>query len=99
VLTVNGKPQSHCGLGWEELTTEIIATVLKASPHVVFIAWGRFAQKKLENPIKPYVGNHTILSAPHPSPLSAHTGFFGSKPFSQTNAALVAHGQEPIVWI
>ena len=100
VLTVAGKPQSHCGLGWEELTTEIIATVLKASPHVVFIAWGRFAQKKLENPVvKSYIGSHTILSAPHPSPLSAHTGFFGSKPFSQTNAALVAHGQEPIAWI
>jgi ATP-dependent DNA helicase PIF1 len=100
VLTVAGKPQSHCGLGWEELTTEIIATVLSASPHVVFIAWGRFAQKKLDNPVvKSYIGSHTILSAPHPSPLSAHTGFFGSKPFSQTNAALVAHGQEPIAWI
>jgi len=100
VLTVTvGKPQSHGKQGWEELTTEIIATVLQAAPHVVFIAWGRFAQKKLELPaIKPFLHRHTVLTAPHPSPLSAHTGFFGSKPFSQANAALAAHNQHEIRW-
>lgn len=101
VLTVAvGKPLSHGGKGWEELTAEILAAVLQASPHVVFLVWGRNAQKKLENPyVKPHLARHTVLTAPHPSPLSAHTGFFGSKPFSQTNAALVAHGQTPIDWL
>ena len=101
VLTVTaGKPQSHSKQGWEELTTELIAAALKASPHLVFIAWGRFAQKKLEQPaIKALLHKHTVLTAPHPSPLSAHTGFFGSKPFSQTNAALAAHNQHEIRWV
>jgi uracil-DNA glycosylase len=98
VLTVApGKPLSHVGRGWEPITTAILTAVLKESPHVVIIAWGRNAQKKLEAPtIKPLLAKHTILTAPHPSPLSAHTGFFGSRPFSQTNAALAAHGQEAI---
>ena len=101
VLTVDpGKPLSHVGRGWEPITAAILATVLRATEHVVIIAWGRNAQKKLEAPtVKPLLAKHTILKAAHPSPLSAHTGFFGSRPFSQTNAALVAHGQEPINWI
>lgn len=100
VLTVSmGQPQSHCGIGWEDLTAQMLTTVLKAAPHVVIIAWGRNAQKKLDSPIvKPHLRGHTILKAAHPSPLSAHNGFFGSRPFSQTNAALAAHGQEPINW-
>ena len=98
VLTVDpGKPLSHVGRGWEPITSAILATVLTTAEHVVIIAWGRNAQKKLESPtIKPLLAKHTILTAPHPSPLSAHTGFFGSRPFSQTNTALVAHGQAPI---
>ena len=101
VLTVSiGKPQSHTGQGWEGLTAAIIATVLQTAPHVVLLAWGRFAQKKLDHPtVKPHLAKHTVLTAPHPSPLSAHTGFFGSRPFSQTNAALIAHGQAPIRWV
>ena len=101
VLTVTiGKPLSHAGQGWEPLTAELIATVLRSAKHVVLIAWGRPAQKKLEHPaVKPLLVGHTVLTAPHPSPLSAHTGFFGSKPFSKTNAALVAHGQIPIEWV
>lgn len=96
-LTVTtGAPLSHSGLGWEKLTAQILSTVLTAAPHVVIIAWGRFAQKKLE---KAPTVRHTILSAPHPSPLSAHTGFFGSRPFTQTNAALKAHGQPEIAWV
>jgi ATP-dependent DNA helicase PIF1 len=99
-LTVTvGAPLSHSGLGWEELTAQILSTVLTAVPHVVIVAWGRFAQKKLEtSTMRPLTTRHTILSAPHPSPLSAHTGFFGSRPFSQANTALVAHGQAPINW-
>ena len=101
LLTVTvGKPLSHSGLGWEALTAECIAAVLKASPHVVLIVWGRPAQKKLEYAaIKPFLANHTVLTAPHPSPLSAHTGFFGSRPFSKANAALLSHGQTEITWI
>ncbi len=96
VLTVTlGAPQSHAGLGWEELTQRLLNKVLTTASHVVVIAWGRFAQKKLDRKL---LGGHTVLTAPHPSPLSAHTGFFGSRPFSQTNAALIAHAQTPIQW-
>ena len=105
VLTVTvGAPQSHAGLGWETLTEAVLAAVLLAAPHVVVIAWGRSAQKKLvKEPIKsllsiPQFPPHTVLIGVHPSPLSAHAGFFGSRPFSKTNAALVEHGQEPIRW-
>lgn len=99
-LTVQiGKPLSHSGKGWEELTSDVIASVLQSAPHVVLIVWGRSAHKKLENPgVKPHLSKHTVIASPHPSPLSAHTGFFGSKPFSQTNAALASHGQTPIQW-
>jgi len=101
VLTVAiGKPQSHAKKGWEALTAEIVGTVLQVAPHVVIIAWGRSAQKKLYDPaIKPHLGKHTVITAPHPSPLSAHTGFFGSKPFSRANTALAAHGQSAIHWV
>ena len=101
ILTVSaGAPLSHQNIGWEELTLNILQTVLEAAPHVVVIAWGRNAQKKLEAPAVASLlkEKHTLLTAPHPSPLSAHTGFFGSKPFSKTNAALIAHGQPPVKW-
>jgi len=101
VLTVEpGRPLSHVGRGWEQITTAILAAVLREAAHVVVIIWGRNAQKKLDAAsIKPFLSKHTVLTAPHPSPLSAHTGFFGSRPFSKTNEALVAHGQAPIQWI
>jgi ATP-dependent DNA helicase PIF1 len=101
VLTVTvGAPLSHAGIGWEQMTAKLLATALTKSPHTVIIAWGRNAQKKLDNPIiKPLLSRHTVLQAAHPSPLSAHTGFFGSKPFSQTNKALQAHGQQAIDWV
>jgi ATP-dependent DNA helicase PIF1 len=103
ILTViQGARLSHAGIGWEELTTQILATVLTAAPHVVVIAWGANAQKKLEvTAVFKAIRDrgHTVLKAPHPSPLSAHTGFFGSRPFSQANAALVAHGLSPIGWV
>ena len=99
VLTVEqGNPNSHSGLGWEVLTRKLLEAVV-AQNHdkpVVFLAWGKFAQNILYKlTLKP---THTILAAVHPSPLSAHSGFFGSKPFSKTNAFLTEHGAEPIVW-
>lgn len=95
-LTVRaGQAGSHQGKGWETFTDEVIAAVNAKPDHVVFVLWGGYARKK-----KTLVDRerHTIIESPHPSPLSAHHGFFGSKPFSRTNDALVAHGQPPIDW-
>ena len=95
-LTVRaGQAGSHQGKGWERFTDEVITAVNDKPEHVVFILWGGYARKK-----KALIGRsrHTIVESPHPSPLSAHNGFFGSKPFSQTNDALVAHGHPPIDW-
>lgn len=95
-LTVeSGSPQSHSEIGWTILTNEIIKLTNEQRENVVFILWGKHAQKK-----SIYISKkkHLILEAPHPSPLSASRGFFGSKPFSQTNAYLIEHGQEPIHW-
>jgi uracil-DNA glycosylase len=102
ILTVEeGKPLSHKDQGWQEVTDDILRAVLKASPHVVLVAWGKNAQNKLRtSDIVELIEErrHTVLRAPHPSPLSAHTGFFGSRPFSKINADLTAHGLEPIRW-
>lgn len=96
VLTVRAHmANSHRGKGWEEFTDAAIAALNKQDRPIVFILWGRPAQTKermLNNP------NHLILKAPHPSPLSAYNGFFGSKPFSQTNRFLEEHGVSPIDW-
>lgn len=96
VLTVRAHmANSHRGKGWEEFTDAAIAALNKQDRPIVFILWGRPAQTKermLRNP------NHLILKAPHPSPLSAYNGFFGSKPFSQTNRFLEEHGVAPIDW-
>ncbi len=96
VLTVRAHQAfSHRGIGWEEFTDAAIRALNEQDRPIVFILWGKPAQAKksmLNNP------NHLILEAPHPSPLSAYRGFFGSKPFSQTNDFLTAHGCEPIDW-
>ena len=95
-LTVRaGQAGSHQGKGWETFTDRVISAVSAKTDHVVFILWGAYARKK-----KALIdrSRHTILESPHPSPLSAHNGFFGTKPFSRTNDALVAHGQPPIDW-
>ena len=95
-LTVRaGQAGSHQGKGWERFTDEVIAAVNAKPEHVVFILWGSYARKKQALVDR---DRHTIIESPHPSPLSAHNGFFGSKPFSRANAALVAHGQDPIDW-
>lgn len=96
VLTVRAhQANSHRGIGWEEFTDAAIRAVDALDRPVVFILWGSPAQRKkslLHNPA------HLILEAPHPSPLSAYRGFFGSRPFSKANAFLEAHGVEPIDW-
>ena len=96
VLTVRAhQANSHRGIGWEEFTDAAIRILNEQERPIVFILWGRPAQTKkamLTNP------NHLILEAPHPSPLSAYRGFFGSRPFSQTNNLLKSHGIEPIDW-
>ena len=76
-------------------TDEVIRTVGAKDDHVVFILWGSSARKKKQ---LLDTSRHTVIESPHPSPLSAHRGFFGSRPFSTANAALEAHGQPPIDW-
>jgi uracil-DNA glycosylase len=95
-LTVRaGQAASHQGKGWETFTDQVIEVVSAKTDHVVFILWGAYARKKQTLIDR---SRHTIIESPHPSPLSAHNGFFGTKPFSRTNAALAAHGQPPIDW-
>lgn len=97
VLTVPAhQAGGHAGQIWEPLTDEIISLVAKQAQPTVFILWGKQAQAKR----KLIVGEHNlILQAPHPSPLSAYRGFFGSKPFSQTNTFLRDNGVKPINWV
>jgi uracil-DNA glycosylase len=95
-LTVrSGQAGSHQGKGWETFTDRVISVVAGKSEHVAFILWGGHARKKAALIDR---SRHTVLESPHPSPLSAHHGFFGSRPFSRANAALEAHGQPPIDW-
>ncbi|MDI3537062.1 MAG: uracil-DNA glycosylase [Eubacteriaceae bacterium] len=96
VLTVRaGQAASHRNIGWEEFTGQIIKTLNDQTDPIVFILWGRDAQNK-----KDLITNssHHILTSPHPSPLSAHRGFFGSRPFSRANELLSAAGRSPIDW-
>jgi uracil-DNA glycosylase len=89
-------PGSHQGKGWERFTDVIIQKLSNSSNNLVFLLWGKFAQNK-ESLINKENG-HLILKAPHPSPFSAHTGFFGSKHFSQTNDFLKSNGLDSIDW-
>ena len=96
VLTVEeSQAASHQGKGWEQFTDAVIRRVNEECQNVVFILWGSYAQRKAA-----FVdtSRNLVLKAPHPSPLSAHNGFFGSKPFSKTNAYLQSHGRPPIDW-
>ena len=95
-LTVReGSAGSHAKKGWEEITDHIIRTVDDNTERCVFIFWGAHAQAKKKLITR---GQHAILEAPHPSPLSAYRGFFGSAPFSRTNALLQEAGRAPIDW-
>ena len=95
-LTVaGGAAGSHQGKGWERFTDRVIATAAAKPERVVFVLWGAAAQKK-----RPLIDQdrHVVIASPHPSPLSAHRGFLGSKPFSRANAALAEAGRTPIDW-
>ena len=90
-----GRAASHQGLGWETFTDAIIEVVNRHCEHVVFLLWGTPARRKASMIDR---SRHLILEAPHPSPLSAHRGFFGCRHFSQTNDYLVRWGKAPIRW-
>ena len=96
VLTVRqGQPTSHQGQGWEQFTDRVISELNNKTTPVVFLLWGAHAQRKAQlitNPI------HYKLATVHPSPLSAHRGFFGCRHFSKANALLEKHGMMPILW-
>ena len=96
VLSVRaGMPLSHAGRGWEEFTDAVIQAVDAQSERVVFLLWGAPAQAKSRLIANP---RHVVLMAPHPSPLSAYRGFFGSRPFSKANARLAEAGRQPVRW-
>ncbi|MEQ3513015.1 uracil-DNA glycosylase [Pseudoalteromonas sp. BZB3] len=96
VLTVEqGQAHSHKHLGWEKFTDKVIDEINQYREGVVFLLWGAHAQKKGKNIDKT---RHHVLHAPHPSPLSAHRGFFGCQHFSKTNALLTSMGKSPINW-
>lgn len=95
-LTVrSGEPMSHAKIGWAQFTDAVIKKIAEEKQHVVFLLWGKFAQEKAA-----FIDTekHLILKAAHPSPLSAHSGFFGCRHFSKTNEYLVKHGIDPIDW-
>ncbi len=96
VLTVElGRPASHAGRGWERFTDAVIQLVADRPEPAVFLLWGRHAQQKA----RAIAGrHHCVLTAAHPSPLSAHNGFFGCRHFSKANDFLISHGQPPIDW-
>ena len=88
-----GNPGAHQSLGWDAVTDALIDTVVAHSPHAVAIIWGNQAAKLI-----PRLGSMPVIRSAHPSPLSAHRGFFGSRPFSQANALLAQAGLSPIDW-
>ena len=96
VLTVEkNQAASHQGQGWERFTDHIIDLINAQAESVVFMLWGGYAHRKGELINR---SKHLVLTAPHPSPLSAHRGFFGKKPFSQANTYLKSHGKSEIAW-
>ncbi len=96
VLTVEaGSAGAHQGKGWETFTDAAIDHLNRERDHLVFILWGSYAQKKGARIDR---NRHLVIRSPHPSPLSAHRGFFGSRPFSQSNDYLTQHSIEPINW-
>jgi len=95
-LTVRaGQANSHQGKGWEIFTDQVIRVVNDKTDPVVFILWGSYARKKK---LLIDTSRHVVIESAHPSPLSAHNGFFGSKPFSRANEALTARGRQPVDW-
>ena len=98
-LTVEAaKAGSHAKRGWDAITDACVAAVAARDEPSVFILWGSHAQAKAKRIAGLREGPHCVIESPHPSPLSAHRGFFGSKPFTRTNAFLSDHGREAIDW-
>jgi uracil-DNA glycosylase len=99
-LTVEaGKAGSHAGKGWDAITDAAVAAVAAREEPSVFVLWGNRARNKAQRVAELGPGSrHLVLTSPHPSPLSAHAGFFGSKPFSKANAFLEANGRSGIAW-
>ena len=98
-LTVRAKsPGSHRGKGWELFTDCVIEQLCKKQEPIIFVLWGRFAQEKCSKILGGSNGRHHVLISPHPSPYSAHSGFFGSCHFSKINELLKRQGKEPINW-
>ena len=96
-LTVTeGCPNSHADWGWAFFTEHIFQTCVKLPQPIVFILWGKYAQRLADTIVFPE--NKLIIKSPHPSPMSANYGFFGSKPFSKANTFLIQHGSTPIQW-
>lgn len=94
VLTVRaGAPGSHRGRGWEEITAHAISTLVERGGPLVAVLWGRDAQS-----LAPMLGDVPYVASPHPSPLSASRGFFGSRPFSRVNELLDSQGVQPVAW-
>ncbi len=95
-LTVRAhQPGSHQGKGWETFTDQVIQQVNQKKEKTVFILWGAFARKKKD---LIDLNQHHVIESSHPSPLSAHRGFFGSRPFSEANRVLMGSGREPVNW-
>jgi len=95
-LTVRAhEPGSHQGKGWEGFTDYAISQLSAQKEGIVFLLWGKFAQNKS---VLIDEHKHTVIKSAHPSPFSAHNGFFGSRPFSRTNAILKANGKKPVNW-
>ena len=95
-LTVrDGEPMSHAKFGWAQFTDAVMNTISDNKENVIFLLWGKFAHNKQ---VLINTDSHYVLKAAHPSPLSAHNGFFGCKHFSKTNEILVKHGENPINW-
>ncbi len=95
-LTVQAdRAGSHQRKGWEQFTDAVIKHLAMERNHLVFLLWGAYAQQKGEGID---ANRHLVLKSPHPSPLSAHRGFFGNSHFSKANAYLTAHGEQPVAW-
>ena len=93
LTVVKDTPNSHSNIGWQQFTDDVISLIDKNRNDVVFILWGNYARSK-----KALIKNNYIIESAHPSPFSARNGFFGSKPFSKTNAYLKSKGVEEIKW-
>ncbi|MDP1880149.1 MAG: uracil-DNA glycosylase [Parachlamydiaceae bacterium] len=98
-LTVSeGSPLSHQRRGWEQFTDAVVSKLMEREDKLIFVLWGKSAQKKCRI-LTEHQGHHYVLTAPHPSPLSAYQGFFGCRHFSKINELLISQEKAPIDWV